>query len=352
MSHPLFQTMTAQPAYDGKPAQLVELTNAAGVRIVLMDIGATWLSCRLPLACGEQREILLGVGAMADFECQQSYLGVTVGRFANRIANGLFEVEGRDCQVLTNQAGNCLHGGITGFDKLRWNLDQRTDHKAVFSLHSPDGDQGFPGNVNISVTYTLTEDSEFQISYTAHTDKATPINLTNHAYFNLDGESEQMDCRQHTLTVASDYYLPTTEFGIPIGGFQSVEGNGFDFRIPKRIDKDFLRDDQQQPQKGYDHSFWFDAKRDIAKPIAKLVSADEQVSMFVTTNKPAMQLYTGNWLAGTPGRGQQEYTDYAGVALETQFLPDSPNHPEWDQPSCILEPEQTYRYTTGYQFEF
>lgn len=352
MAHPLFESMTKQSAYDGQPAQLIELTNARGVSIVLMDIGATWLSCRLPLACGEQREVLLGVGAMADFECQQSYMGVTVGRYANRIANGLFDLEGQQVQLVTNQAGNSLHGGVTGFDKLRWEIVDQTAQRVTFSFQSPDGDQGFPGNLSVSVTYQLDNAGNFSIEYLAHTDKATPINLTNHAYFNLNGAGSELDARHHTLNVCSDYYLPTSDVGIPLGELESVSGTGFDFRVAKSITQDLLQDEQQQAAKGYDHSYWFEPNRDRTLPVASLVSEDSLVTMRVLTDKPAMQLYTGNWLAGTPARDGEEYADYAGVALETQFLPDSPNHPEWQQPSCILYPEQEYRYKTTYQFAF
>ncbi|WP_038211420.1 galactose-1-epimerase [Vibrio orientalis] len=352
MTHPLFQTMTEQPAYDGKPAQVVELTNASGVSIVLMDIGASWLSCRLPLACGEHREVVLGVGSMSDFECQQSYMGVTVGRYANRIANGRFHINGRDYQLVTNQAGNCLHGGVSGFDKLRWNIVEQSTSSVMFSLHSADGDQGFPGNVEVSVRYQLNDDGKFDIEYIAHTDQATPVNLTNHAYFNLNGAAGELDARYHQLTINADYYLPTSEIGIPLGELETVQGTGFDFRHAKSVNQDLLADEQQQPAKGYDHSYWLDPKRDTQSPVATLVSQDQQVSLSVMTDKPAMQLYTGNWLAGTPARDGQEYADYSGLALETQFLPDSPNHPEWQQPSCILLPGEEYRYKTTYQFGF
>lgn len=351
MKSSLLVTMTEQPAFDGQPAQLVELTNVAGGSIVLMDIGATWLSCQLPLACGEQREVLLGVGAMSDFQAQQSYLGVTVGRYANRIAKGCFELEGKTHQVTTNQAGNCLHGGTVGMDKVRWKIVEQSQSKVVFSYQSKDGEQGFPGNLDASVCYSLSEDNQVEIRYLATTDKATPVNLTNHAYFNLHGAESGIDGREHQLQIDADYYLPTSEVGIPHGSLSLVDGTGFDFRWQKAIRQDFLLDGQQQIVKGYDHSFYFDPKRNKRQPIARLSSQDGKVKMSVTTDKPALQLYTGNWLEGTPSRSGNTYSDYAGVALETQFLPDSPNHPEWLQPSCILKPNQEYCYSTVYAFE-
>lgn len=350
MTHTLLQSMTEQPAYDGKPAQLYQLTNAKGVRIVLMDIGATWLSCLLPLACGERREVLLGVGTMADFERQPSYMGVTVGRYANRIANGLFTIDGQVHKVSVNQAGNCLHGGAIGFNKRRWQLLEQQSDKVVFGLSSADGDQGFPGKLDVQLRYQLHDDGRFDIEYTAHCDKPTPVNLTNHAYFNLNGAGGELDARAHQLQIKADYYLPTNEVGIPLGDLACVEGTGFDFRSNKSIARDLLVDEQQKAAKGYDHSYWFDSQRDTTKSVARLTSQDQQVSLSVITDKPAMQLYCGNWLAGTPSRTGIDYEDYSGIALETQFLPDSPNHSEWPQPSVILRPDEEYRYQTTYHF--
>ncbi len=223
MTEPLTITMTQQAAFDGEPAKVVELKNNTGMSVSFMDIGATWLSCRLPLVNGELREeVLLGVGTMGSFMHQQCYMGVTVGRYANRIANGLFEVDGEAFQVSTNQAGNCLHGGEEGFDKRRWNIESQSEQQVTFSLLSEDGDQGFPGNLEVHVTYTLTDDNQVSIAYFAKTDKATPVNLTNHAYFNLLGAEADLDCRSHRLTIAADQYLPTNEVGIPLGTLQDV----------------------------------------------------------------------------------------------------------------------------------
>lgn len=349
---PLTHLMTDENALDGKPARLVRLTNNQGMNITLMDIGATWLSCQVPLANGEQREVLLGVNKMADFKQQSCYMGATVGRFANRIAKGSWTVNGTRYQVSTNQAGNCLHGGVEGFDKRRWKIEHQSTTEVCFSLLSTDGEQGFPGTLEVQVTYALNDKGQVSIQYLAHTDKATPVNLTNHAYFNLQGDEKTdnaQDCRDHKLWIQAEYYLPTDEVGIPLDGLKSVEGTGFDFRTPRLINQHFLQDEQQLAAKGYDHSYFFDPARDNSQAVAALSSADGQVSLTVTTNKPAMQLYTGNWLAGTPSRSG-EYQDYAGVALETQFLPDSPNHGEWSQPSCILEPEQEYNFSTTYHF--
>ncbi len=352
MTHPLFETMTNEPAYDGKPATLVELKNAKGMRLVLMDIGATWLSCSLPLASGEQREVLLGVDTLANFKRQQSYMGVTVGRYANRLAKGAFNVDGQAYIADQNQKGNCLHGGDGGFHSLRWEIESHSDYHVTFKIVSADGDQGFPGNVTMRATYTLTDDDQVLIDYQGETDKATPLNMTNHAYFNLNGAESQTDTLAHELWIDAPWYLPIDDAGIPNADLTAVIETGFDFQEPKTLGQDLLQDEQQKPHQGYDHAYFFSDQRDVAKPIARLVNQDQSIRMDVLTDKPAIQLYGGNWLEGTPARNGQYYKTYAGVALETEFLPDSPNHPEWPQPSCIIEPGQTYRFHTGYHFHY
>lgn len=338
--------------FDGKPAKMVLLRNNSGITVSFMDIGATWLTCQLLRRNREVREVLLGVSTVKDAAKQTSYLGNTVGRYANRIANGQFQIEGEKYQVSTNQAGNCLHGGKYGLDKRRWNIKTQCKQSVTFSISSEDGDQGFPGNLEIEVTYTLSDDNEIRIEYKATTDKATPVNLTNHAYFNLSGAESGKDCLSHSLAIDAEYFLPTDRMGIPIGALQSVADTSFDFRRRKVIETDFLSDEQQKLAHGYDHSFLFNQDRDVSKPIALVRAADDSVTMTVTTDKPAMQLYTGNWLKGTPNRKGLEYANYAGLALETQFLPDSPNHPEWPQQSCILQPGQVYQFFTSYKFTF
>ncbi|MFT7681832.1 MAG: aldose 1-epimerase [Moritella dasanensis] len=349
MADTLFETMTQQAAFDGHPAKLVKLQNNNGMSVTFMDIGATWLSCILPVE-GEQREVLLGVSTMADFEKHSTYLGATVGRYANRIALGKFEIAGQNYQVKTNQAGNTLHGGPEGFDKRRWDIVEQGENSVCFSLVSGDGDQGFPGKLNVSLYYQLTYDNQVVIRYNATTDKATPINLTNHAYFNLSGAEFGVDCKGNTLCINADSYLPTDELGIPFGELAAVDASSFDFRQPKEIAQDFLADAQQKAAKGYDHSFLLNDNCKQGECAAEVTTADKCITLKLFTDKPAVQLYTGNWMAGTPNRTGGEYADYAGIALETQFLPDSPNHPEWDQPCSILNAGEEYIYRTSYQF--
>ncbi len=349
MSHSLFNTMTATPAYDGQPAKLVELTNKNGMRVVFMDIGATWLSCIVPVA-GEMREVLLGLSTMEEFQQHGSFLGVTVGRYANRIANSEYQHQGETYKLAANQGAHCLHGGKDGWSHRRWNIVSQSEQQVEFSIASPDGDQGFPGNATASVTYELTDDNQVVISYKASTDKATPINLTNHAYFNLMGADTGVDVLEHKLQVNADYYLPTTSEGIPLGELESVENTSFDFRIAKAVGQDLLADEQQKNCKGYDHSYLLDGSCKTGESVATVEAPDGSLLMQVLTDKPAIQFYGGNFLEGTPCRAGGIYKQYQGLALETQYLPDSPNHPEWPQESCMTLPGEEYAFTTVYKF--
>ncbi|MGR5092461.1 galactose-1-epimerase [Vibrio maritimus] len=350
MNGTLESTITQHAFSDGMPAKFIELKNSHGMTVSFMDIGATWLSCRLPLTGGEIREVLLGVGSIAQFNQHTSFMGSTVGRYANRIANGQFTISGKRYSVSRNQAGNCLHGGSQGFDKRRWEVLNQSRQQVTFALDSPDGDQGFPGNLCVSVTYTLTDTNQVEVTYLARADKATPVGLTNHAYFNLSAQNR--DCLTHQLKIDADYYVPTNDKGIPLGELSDVSETGFDFRTSKQIGDDLLKDKQQCIAHGYDHCYLFYPKRVVSKPVLTLVAPDNLVTLSIITNKPAIQLYTGNWLEGEPNREGGSYDQYAGVALETQFLPDSPNQRKWNQPSCILEPENYYRYQTIFGFDF
>ncbi|MBW3694273.1 galactose-1-epimerase [Vibrio sp. T187] len=347
----LLESMTRELAKDGHPAKVITLRNNNGMTATFMDIGATWLSCRVPVQ-ERPREVLLGVTNIGDFYAQQAYMGTTVGRYANRIAQGQLAINDQVYQLTTNQAGNTLHGGVEGFDKRRWEIVEHNSQSVVFYLESADGDQGFPGNVHVSVHYELTDENQVSIRYLANTDQTTAINLTNHAYFNLLGADEGHDCLGHTVSINSEQYLPTNEVGIPLGALEPVSGTSFDLNEETVIGDTLLAHQQQIAAKGYDHSFLLDPQCKQGACAATVISPDGLVTLKVFSSKPAMQLYTGNWLAGTPNRIQGQYQDYAGLALETQFLPDSPNHPEWQQESCILTPDQEYAYSTCYQFEF
>ncbi|QXN62613.1 galactose-1-epimerase [Serratia fonticola] len=335
-------------APDGQPFILTTLKNAAGMTVTLMDWGATWLSALLPLKSGEQRELLLGCQTPQDYLHQGAYLGATVGRYANRIAHASLNIDGKPHPLIANQGEHQLHGGPNGFHARRWQIVKQDEQQVVYQLHSPDGDQGFPGNLDVTLTYRLTADHRLEIEYQAQTDRACPVNLTNHAYFNLDGAGH--DARQQRLQLFADRYLPVDGDGIPSAELTAVAGTGMDFRQPKTLQQDLLRDRDQQRVKGYDHAYLLhDTCHGLASPAAHLWSADGKVAMTVFTTAPALQLYSGNYLGGTPARDGGSYQNYAGIALESEFLPDSPNHPEWPQPDCWLEPGQRYQSATHYQ---
>jgi aldose 1-epimerase len=335
-------------APDGQPFILTTLKNAAGMTVTFMDWGATWLSAVLPLKSGEQRELLLGCQTPQDYLHQGAYLGATVGRYANRIAHASLNIDGKPHPLIANQGEHQLHGGPNGFHARRWQIVKQDEQQVVYQLHSPDGDQGFPGNLDVTLTYRLTADHRLEIEYQAQTDRACPVNLTNHAYFNLDGAGH--DARQQRLQLFADRYLPVDGDGIPSADLTAVAGTGMDFRQPKTLQQDLLRDRDQQRVKGYDHAYLLhNTCHGLASPAAHLWSADGKVAMTVFTTAPALQLYSGNYLGGTPARDGGSYQNYAGVALESEFLPDSPNHPEWPQPDCWLQPGQRYQSATHYQ---
>lgn len=348
---PLEQTMAQTPSFDGQSANLIHLTNANGMTASFMDIGATWLSCTLPIN-GEHREVLLRSANMAEHMQQDTYFGAIVGRFANRIAKGQFEVEGQRYHLDINNGENALHGGLNGFDKKRWTIVDQSTQQVVFMLNSPDGDQGYPGNLDVKVTYTLSNDNALSIEYAASVDKTCPVNLTNHAYFNLAGEGSEENALAHTLQLNAAHYLPTDAGLIPTGEHKPVAGTSFDFTEPKWIGKDFLAEQDQKTAAGYDHAFVLTPEvSDGVSAAAVLIAPQEDVVMRVKTTKPAIQVYSGNFLAGTPG-ASKVYESYDGLALETQYFPDGPNKPEWGLNRGVLSSGGCYQHQTVYQFEF
>ena len=335
-------------AVDGQPYRVITLRNANGVVVTLMDWGATLLSARIPMKDGSVREALLGCASPEQYTEQAAFLGASIGRYANRIANSRYTLDGQTVELAPSQGQHQLHGGPEGFDKRRWAIASQNPTEAVFTLTSPDGDQGYPGELQAKATYRLTEDNRISIEYRANVDKACPVNLTNHVYFNLDGN--QTDVRNHKLQLLADAYLPVDESGIPHDGLKDVANTSFDFRESKTVAQDFLSDDDQKKVKGYDHAFLLQAQGDATKVAANVWSEDEKLQMAVYTSAPAIQFYSGNYLDGTLSRSPQPYTAWQGLALESEFLPDSPNHPEWPQPDCVLRPGEEYVSLTEYQF--
>lgn len=340
---------------DGLPAHVYALYNHQGMSISIMDIGATWVSCIIPVADkigSPSRDVLLGMLSIDDYSHHSAFLGATIGRFANRIKHGKFVLNNQQYQLSLNDGKHCLHGGGDGFDKRRWALAAQSENNVVLRLESKDGDQGFPGNIIIEVAYTLTEENQVCIEYFALCDQDCPINLTNHAYFNLDGADSDQSVLDHKLWIKSPSYVVTDETLIPTGELKSVNNTSFDFNQHQTIGSRFLTDDEQRQAKGYDHTFTFyEEDCDGLTSVAELISSDDKVKMLVLTNKPAVQLYTGNYLAGTPSR-TGKYKDYQGVALETQFYPDAPNQNWPGENKAYVAKKSFYQYQTTYQFEF
>lgn len=330
------------------PAPVVIRLANGGTSIDVMDYGATWLSCRVTLKDGSQREIVLAAATPEEHLTQDGYLGQTVGRYSNRIANARFVLDGKTIELVPNEGVKQLHGGPDGFWSRRWEIVSQSASEVVFGLHSPDGDQGFPGAADVRSIYRVEADGSVTLEHTATVDKPSPVNMTNHVYFNLDGKPT--DNAGHRLKLRATQYLPTDKDAIPLDGLAPVAGTSFDFRVAKTIGQDRLTDLQQEQAKGYDHAFFMDADAASGKEAAaELEAADGKLKLAMYTNLPSVQLYTGQYLAGIPGR-EGPYKPFQGLCLEPQFLPDSVNHPEWDQESCILQPGQTYHRTIRYVF--
>lgn len=332
-------------APDGKPITYLRIEKD-GLQLDMMDIGATWLSCLVPMPDQSRREVLLGCARGEDWLTQKSYLNATVGRYANRIAGGRISRDGRTTQLVVNEGKNQLHGGA-GFAGRRWAVLEQSAEHVCFGITSPDGDQGYPGNLDLRVTYRVLPGLRIEMVCSGEVDAVSPLGLTNHAYFNLDGV--QGDIRAHRLMLAASRYTPVDAEMIPDAGLAEVAGTSFDFRTARAIETQFLADAQQKIAAGYDHAFLLD-KPEMSALAASLVSGDGRLEMRLYTDSPAVQFYSGNHLAGTPARQGGVYSAYQGLCLEPGFLPDSPNHPEWPQPDCWLQPGQTYRQTMAWAF--
>lgn len=337
---PAAQGGPAEPGTSGaapQPAgwEVFTLQRPGGLAIRLADLGATWLSCQVPLPGGERREVLLGNDELPAQRAQRAYFGATIGRYANRIARARFVLDGREVHLAPNGNGHQLHGGPEGFDTRRWRLCTRTAHHAVFELRSPPGDQGFPGAVQALVAYYLPRDGlSVEIRFSAQVSEPTPLALTNHAYFNLDGRLS--DVRDHRLAIAADAYVPVDAELIPRGDPLPVAGTDFDFNQPHAIGRDFGASEQQRLAGGYDHAWLLtDEVRQAESPAAMLSSADGRLTARLFTDQPALQVYTGNHLAGEPSRWGP-CTPHAGVALEPGLPPDAPNRPGWPAAAGVI----------------
>jgi aldose 1-epimerase len=329
--------------------QLHVLERGGGLRLEITDLGASWVSCQVPLADGTRREVLLGYEHLDTYLGGAGFFGATVGRYANRIGGARYRRNGTEVQLTANQWGNQLHGGPEGFSHRRWELLSVDPLSIELALHSPDGDQGFPGAVDVRVRYRLDTDFSVRIEFEAEVTRETPLALTNHALFNLD--ARHVDIRGHRLRIAADRYVPVDAQRIPLGTLAPVPAD-FDFRQAHRIERDFLASGQQRQADGYDHAFLLDtACRSGEIAAAQLESSDGKVQAQLYTDQPALQLYSGNFLDGVSRRGGGTYARYAGLALEPGLPPDSPNHPEWSPWSdCFALPGTPWRGFLRWEF--
>lgn len=313
----------------------------------LSDYGATWLSLLMPDRNGNYDDVLLGFSSLAPYTGQHPYFGATVGRFANRIANAQFVLDGRKYPLFANDGANHLHGGRRGFDKRVWGHETATaknEPGVRFSLTSNDGEEGYPGTLVVDVTFTLSDLGEFTIAYSARCDSRTPVNLTNHAYFNLAGEGKGTILR-HEVRLLSSRYLPVSDDLIPLDGVpRPVDGTPFDFRQAKAIGKDF-----SAGFAGYDHCFVIDSGVKPMQPFAFVREPTGGRELQVSTTLPAVQFYTGNSIGAVIGKRGSVYGRHSGFCLETEQYPDSPNRPDF--PSCILSPGEAWNHETRYSFD-
>lgn len=341
-----FETMV-----DGtKAVKLYTLKNAAGMEVCITNFGGRLVSIMVPDKEGKMTDVILGFDNIKDYQEIPSDFGATIGRYANRINQGKIVVDGVEYQLPQNNYGHCLHGGPTGWQYQVFEANQVNDTQLELMLQSPDGDNNFPGNVVAKVVYTLTEDNAIDIAYEATTDKKTVINMTNHAYFNLNGDPSVHSMNQ-LLYLASDSITPVDDTFMTSGEMMAVAGTPFDFNTPKAIEQDVTNFDNEQIKfgKGYDHNWVLNTNGDMSKVAAKLTSPITGITMEVYTCEPGIQVYTGNFLDGTvKGKKGIVYPQRASVCLETQHYPDSPNKPHW--PSVLLEPGQTYRSQCVFKF--
>lgn len=330
---------------DGSAVQLFTLKNENGMEVSITNFGGIVTSIKVPDKNGDIENIVLGFDDLEKYKAGHPFFGAIAGRYANRIAKGRFELNGEEYELATNDGENHLHGGAEGFDKKLWDAEVNDDENSVtISYLSPDGEEGYPGNLDVKVTYTLTDDNELKIDYHATTDKSTVLNLTNHSYFNLSGDSSQ-SILDHKLTINADRYTPVNEGLIPTGELRPVEGTAFDFTEPETVG---ARIESIPP--GYDHNFVLNNPDSGMRKIVTVEHEESGRIMEVYTDQPGVQFYTGNFLDGTlTGRNGKPIEQYAALCLETQTFPDSPNKPDF--PSPVLNPEETYETTTIYQFK-
>lgn len=335
---------------DGTRVERFTLTNASGIELNAISYGGIITSLRVPDRSGRLDDILLGFDNLDGYLKDNPFFGAIIGRYGNRIARGAFTLDGTTYKLATNNGPNHLHGGNKGFDKVLWEAVPVPGRNAIaFTRTSPDGEEGYPGSLRVRVTYTLTDANELIVDYSATTDKATPVNLTQHSYFNLAGHASG-DILGHQLMLNADRYTPVDETLIPTGELAPVAGTPFDFRKPTaigaRIDQDTV---QLKHGKGYDHNWVLNRKGAGRQLAARVIEPKTGRTMEIATTEPGIQFYSGNFLDGTlTGKGGAVYKHRTGFCLETQHFPDSPNQPKF--PSTILRPGSEYKTSTVFTF--
>ena len=350
---PVTQTYGTLP--DGSTANLYTLTNANGVTATVTDFGATLVSLKTPARDGHLADITIGYDTLDGWVNDGSYMGASVGRYGNRIANGKFTLDDTEYTLATNNGPHHLHGGNVGFNKKLWNAipvesDNASETGIFFGYNSPDGEEGYPGDLQVGVLYTLNDDNELTITFSARSTKATVINLVHHTYWNLAGDPSK-DILDHKLLLLADGYVPTDATGIPNNGVQPVEGTPMDFRSATRIGDRIDGDHEQLVNgKGYDHSWAINGEPGELRMAAVAYDPASGRIMQIKTDQPAIQLYTGNYMDGSStGKGGVPHNLRTGFCLETQVFPDSPNQPELS--SAVLRPGETYTHTMVHVFK-
>ena len=329
---------------DGTPVQLFTLTNSAGLLARVTNYGGIITELHTPDRAGSKADIVLGFDNLAQYLKGHPYFGATVGRVANRIAKGRFTLDGKEYVLAINNGPNHLHGGLKGFDKVVWKAEPQSGASVRFTYTSADGEEGYPGKLDVTVQMTLTDKNELTIDYSAVGDKPTPVNLTNHSYFNLAGHGDVLN---HELVIAADRFTPKDATSIPTGEIKAVRGTPMDFTTPHAVGARFSQ--LTDKPTGYDHNFVLNSGGGSLALAARVFEPTSGRVMEVFTTQPGVQLYTSNYLDGSlTGKGGWLYRQYSGLCLETQHFPDSVNHPAF--PSTILRPGQTYRQTTVHKF--
>ena len=323
----------------GRPVTLYTLSNTKGMSVGIMDYGATIVDLIVPDRSGTPGDVVLGFDRLEPYFTASPYFGATIGRYANRIAGAAFRLDGQTYHLAANDNGNSLHGGNRGFDKQMWIAKKvpGISPSLRFSRTSPDGEEGYPGTLNVSATFVLTEENQLCISYQATTDKPTVINLTNHSYFNLAGAGSGTILHQ-VVTIHADSITPADAQMIPTGKFQTVAGTPWDFRQGKPIGRDIS-------QVSYDHNYVLEKDVGVA---AEVYDPDTGRVLKIATDQPGIQFYCANFTDPVVGKGGRSYLGYAAFCLETQHFPDSPNQPAF--PSTLLKPGETFTSTTVYAF--